>query len=53
MWTKEQSDGMIEIARRVKPDIKTHAIPHGLQVAGGPEAVIQHLKEQIPRVLEQ
>jgi hypothetical protein len=51
MWTAEESEGMIETARGIRPNIKTHAIPYGLQVAKGPEAIVDHLKDQIPRLL--
>lgn len=42
---------MREIARSIIPDIKTYAIPHGLQVEKGPSAIVEHLKEQIPLLL--
>lgn len=51
MWTEQQSDEMIKTAQRLIPGIKTYAIPHGLQVAKGPEGIIEHLKEQIPLLL--
>ncbi|KAK9443285.1 hypothetical protein VB005_04356 [Metarhizium brunneum] len=51
MWTAEESEGMIETARGIRPNIKTHAIPYGLQVAKGPEAIVEHLKDRIPRLL--
>ncbi|EFZ03361.1 hypothetical protein X797_009280 [Metarhizium robertsii] len=51
MWTAEESEGMIETAKGIRPNIKTHAIPYGLQVAKGPEAIVEHLKDQIPRLL--
>ncbi|KAH8898857.1 hypothetical protein GQ53DRAFT_742033 [Thozetella sp. PMI_491] len=51
MWTAEESKEMQEIARSIIPDIKTHAIPFGLQVENGPDAIVAHLKEQIPLLL--
>lgn len=51
MWTVEQSSAMIESAKRLKPDIRTYAIPYGLQVANGPNAIVEHLKEQVPKLL--
>lgn len=51
MWTAEQSTGIIETGKRIKPNIITYAIPYGLQVAGGPNAIVEHLKEQIPKLL--
>lgn len=52
MWTIEDSTEMREIAKSIIPDIKTHAIPYGLQVNEGPDAIVEHLKEQIPLLLE-
>ncbi|KAI1027803.1 hypothetical protein LB503_011893 [Fusarium chuoi] len=51
MWTIEESTEMREIAKSIIPDIKTHAIPHGLQVNDGPDAIVEHLKQQIPLLL--
>lgn len=52
MWTAEESTEMREIAKSIIPDIKTYAIPHGLQVDKGPDAIVEHLKEQIPILLD-
>lgn len=52
MWTAEQSSKVFELARSIVPGIKTHAIPHGLQVERGPDAVVEHLNEQVPRLLD-
>ncbi|KIY00006.1 uncharacterized protein Z520_04643 [Fonsecaea multimorphosa CBS 102226] len=51
MWTPEESSKIQQIARSIVPDIKTHAIPEGLQVQKGPDAVVEYLKEQIPKIL--
>ncbi|KXJ96072.1 hypothetical protein Micbo1qcDRAFT_158253 [Microdochium bolleyi] len=51
MWTKEEAEEILSIARSVKPDIKTHIIPHGLQVERGPDAIVEHLVEEIPKLL--
>ncbi|EXK27050.1 hypothetical protein FOMG_16488 [Fusarium oxysporum f. sp. melonis 26406] len=51
MWTIEESTEMREIAKSIVPDIKTYAILHGLQVKEGPDAIVEHLKEQIPLLL--
>lgn len=42
---------MREIAKSIIPDIITYAIPHGLQVKDGPDAIVEHLKEKIPLLL--
>lgn len=52
MWTEEQSREVEEIARRIVPDIKFHAIPYGLQVAKGPDAIVEYLTEKVPTLLE-
>ncbi|CAK7246322.1 MAG: hypothetical protein STHCBS139747_007949 [Sporothrix thermara] len=51
MWTPEESAEMHAIARSIKPDIKTHAIPQGLQVREGPDAIVAHLSEALPKLL--
>ncbi|KAF4121498.1 hypothetical protein GMORB2_1905 [Geosmithia morbida] len=52
MWTVEESTQMREKAKSLVPGIKTHAIPHGLQVKDGPDAIVEHLKVQLPALLE-
>ena len=51
MWTSKESEKVFAMARSVVPGIKTHAIPEGLQVQRGPNAVVEHLIEQIPVLL--
>jgi hypothetical protein len=51
MWTAEESARIQNIAREIVPGIKTHALPHGLQVEKGPDAVLEYLREQIPEIL--
>lgn len=46
MWTPEESEEIQKIARDTVPGIKTMAIPHGLQVEKGPDAVVEFLKER-------
>src|SRR6187402_2270197 len=48
MWTKEESDEIQRIAKETVPGIKTMAIPEGLQVEKGPDAVVAFLKEKWP-----
>jgi hypothetical protein len=36
----------------VRPDIKLHAIPQGLQVERGPDAIVEHLLEKVPVLLD-
>lgn len=51
MWTPEESAQIQQIARENRPGIKTHAIPQGLQVEKGPDAVVEYLLENIPKIL--
>ncbi|RDW75352.1 hypothetical protein BP5796_03798 [Coleophoma crateriformis] len=52
MWTKEESDEIQKIAKETVPGIKTMAIPQGLQVEKGPDAVVEWLKENWPGLVE-
>jgi hypothetical protein len=51
MWTPEESQQVFETAKAIVPGIKTHAIPQGLQVERGPDAVVEYLEEKIPVLL--
>lgn len=51
MWSPEEAAKIQETARGIVPDIKTHAIPQGLQVERGPDAVVEYLREEIPKLL--
>lgn len=52
MWTSEQSSRALSDAKEVNPQVKTMALPQGLQVNKGPDAVIEYIKEQLPKLLE-
>ncbi|KAL1887145.1 hypothetical protein Sste5346_010416 [Sporothrix stenoceras] len=51
MWTPEQANTVFTTAKSVVPDIKTHAVPTGLQVQRGPDAVVEYLVEEVPKLL--
>jgi uncharacterized heparinase superfamily protein len=53
MWSADEAAQIRSIAKNINPDIKTHAIPHGLQVERGPDAIVEHLLEVVPPLLEQ
>ncbi|TKW55996.1 hypothetical protein CTA1_11361 [Colletotrichum tanaceti] len=53
MWTAEEADQILTTARALRPGIKTHAIPHGLQVERGPDAIVEHLLVKVPELLEE
>lgn len=53
MWTPEQSAEIQQIAKSiVGPQLKTFALPQGLQVDKGPDAVVEYIKENLPTLLE-
>lgn len=52
MWTAEQSAEIEATGRAIVPNIKFHAIPHGLQVEKGPQAIVEYLTEQVPKLLD-
>ncbi|PYH85183.1 hypothetical protein BO82DRAFT_351525 [Aspergillus uvarum CBS 121591] len=52
MWTKEQAQEIHSIARSINPTIKLHAIPEGLQVERGPDAIVEYLVEKVPPLLD-
>ncbi|CZT45862.1 uncharacterized protein RSE6_06218 [Rhynchosporium secalis] len=52
MWTKDESDEILRIAKETVPVIKTMAIPQGLQVEKGPDAVVEYLKEKWPGLVQ-
>jgi hypothetical protein len=52
MWTPAESTEIQAIAKDVVPGIKTMAIPQGLQVEKGPDAVVDFLKENWPKLVE-
>jgi hypothetical protein len=52
MWTVEEAEEIHLLARSVVPDIKYHAIPTGLQVERGPDAIVEYLIEKVPPLLD-
>lgn len=46
-WTTSQQEEVLQIARTIIPDIKTIAIPPGLNATKGGEAVVEFLREQV------
>ncbi|KAI0831825.1 hypothetical protein BC628DRAFT_1415330 [Trametes gibbosa] len=51
MWTAEQVQEIVAIAKDTVPGIRTFNIPFGLQVEKGPDAVVEYIKEHLPSVL--
>jgi hypothetical protein len=52
MWSPEEAAEIHAIARSLLPDIRLHAIPEGLQVERGPDAVVEHLLLEVPKLLD-
>lgn len=52
MWTPEESEDIQRRAKDISPRLKTYAIPQGLQVQKGPEAIVEHLKEKLPILID-
>ncbi|OIW28507.1 hypothetical protein CONLIGDRAFT_379781 [Coniochaeta ligniaria NRRL 30616] len=52
MWTPEESQRIIAIAKEIVPDLKTFSLPQGLQVQKGPDAVVDYIKENLPSLLD-
>ncbi|RDX51218.1 hypothetical protein OH76DRAFT_1435667 [Lentinus brumalis] len=53
MWTPEQAQEIVRIARETIPGMKTFSIPQGLQVEKGPDAVVEYIKENLPTLLDE
>ncbi|KAK4450039.1 hypothetical protein QBC34DRAFT_298087 [Podospora aff. communis PSN243] len=51
MWTPEEAQKIISIAKGIVPDLKTFSLPQGLQVEKGPDAVVEYIKENLPSLL--
>jgi len=51
MWTPEQSQIAIDAARKINPKVRTLALPPGLQVERGPDAVVDYIKEKLPELV--
>jgi hypothetical protein len=52
MWTPEQSDAVLSRAREINPDVKTLALPQGLQVKRGPDAVVEYIVEKLGGLID-
>jgi len=51
MWSPAESKEIQSIAKECIPGIKTMAIPQGLQVEKGPDAVVEFLIEKVPGLI--
>ena len=51
MWTPQEAAEIQSIGRECRLGIRTYAIPQGLQVEKGPDAIVKHLVERLPGLL--
>ncbi|KAH6950167.1 hypothetical protein DER45DRAFT_91668 [Fusarium avenaceum] len=52
MWSAEEAEQIHSMAKSIVPNIKLHAIPTGLQVERGPDAIVEYLVEKVPPLLD-
>lgn len=53
MWTPEEAKSIHAEAKEIMgPQLKTFALPQGLQVSKGPDAVVEFIEENLPALLE-
>lgn len=52
MWTPDEATKIRQIAERERPGITTHAIPQGLQVERGSDAIVEYLLLVVPELLD-
>ncbi|KAG9233187.1 hypothetical protein BJ875DRAFT_53339 [Amylocarpus encephaloides] len=52
MWTPDEAIEIRQAAQRMIPGIKTMAIPYGMQVEQGPDAVVDFLRARWRGVVE-
>lgn len=52
MWTPEQSNSVLTRALEINPKVKTLALPQGLQVERGPDAVVKYIVEKLEGLIE-
>ncbi|ORY10729.1 hypothetical protein BCR34DRAFT_485225 [Clohesyomyces aquaticus] len=52
MWSSEEAEQIRKVAEKERPGIKTHAIPQGLRVERGPDAIVEYLLENVPALLD-
>ncbi|CCM06967.1 uncharacterized protein FIBRA_09281 [Fibroporia radiculosa] len=51
MWTPEQAQEIVTIAKQTVPGIKTFSIPYGLHNERGPDAIVEFITENLPNIL--
>jgi hypothetical protein len=52
MWSFDEAAKIREFTENESPGVKTHAIPQGLQVERGPDAVVEYLLDVVPSMLD-
>lgn len=53
MWSPEQAKEIHDTATKIMgPKLLHYSLPQGLQVERGPDAVVEHLMEKFPELIE-
>ncbi|KAI0730656.1 hypothetical protein C8Q76DRAFT_669281 [Earliella scabrosa] len=52
MWTPEESQHIVQVAKETVSGIRTFSLPFGLQAEKGPDAVVEYIKENLPTILD-
>lgn len=52
MWTPEEAERIISLAKEIIPTLKTFSLPKGLQVERGPDAVVEYIEEHLSGLLD-
>ena len=52
MWTDAEVQKIRATAEATRPGIAFYALPQGLQVEKGPDAVVEHLVQNVPGLLD-
>ncbi|KAH9951054.1 alpha/beta-hydrolase [Amylocystis lapponica] len=52
MWTPEQAQEIVGIAKEVAPELKTLSLPPGLSMNKGQDGVVEYIKQKLPEILD-
>jgi hypothetical protein len=51
MWTPAESERIQSIARDIVPGLRTFAVPQGMQVEKGPDAVVEYVEGNLDAII--
>ncbi|KIX97029.1 uncharacterized protein Z520_07143 [Fonsecaea multimorphosa CBS 102226] len=52
MWSSDQSAEIKRIARTAVPGLRCYVVPQGMQAERGSEATTEHVKNQLPKIID-